>query len=214
MPNIIQFTVQKQSLPGLFFKQLFCTEVLQSASLIFFIVVLNNKLFSLRWAKLHLPHPPCSLQHYGTSQGIQEYSLYQSWSLFKTMMGSQGFLCQHSCWIIIQLHYLWGSPLFQCSPARLYCLLGAHRQSWETPQEACTERPYRLQHYHLSLSSLSFSKKRTSVTKGCLCHWIITALVPSLRLFSTFKHIGHNRSTGNKNAEQHEPYHPDVYTDF
>lgn len=61
---------------------------------------------------------------------------------------------------------------------------------------------------------LSFSKKRTSVTKGCLCHWIITALVPSLRLFSTFKHIGHNRSTGNKNAEQHEPYHPDVYTDF
>lgn len=166
MPNIIQFTVQKQSLPGLFFKQLFCTGVPQSASLIFFVVVLNNKLFSLRWAKLHLPRPPCSLQHYDTSQGIQEYSWYQSWSLFKTMMGSQGFLCQHSCWIIIQLHYLWGSPLFQCSPARLYCLLGAHRQSWETPQEACTERPYRLQHYHLSLSCCLSPKREGQSQKA------------------------------------------------
>lgn len=131
----------------------FCTGVPQKASLIFFVVVvLNNNLFSLRWAKLHLPHPPCSLQGYGTSQAIQGYSWYQSWSIFKTRMGSQGFLCQHSCWVIAQLHYLWGSPLFQCSLTRLYCLLGAHSYSWETPQEEGTERPDRLQCYHLSLS--------------------------------------------------------------
>lgn len=61
---------------------------------------------------------------------------------------------------------------------------------------------------------LSFSIKRGSVTKGCLCHWIITVLVPSLRFFSTCKCIGHNRSTAHRNAEQHEPHHPDVYTQW
>lgn len=125
LPNVTSLTVQKQTLPGLSFKKLCCSGVPQTTFLIFVVVCLHNKLFSLRWTKLHLSHPPCSLQSYGTSQAIRGYSWYQSWSLFKTRMGSQGFLCQHSCWIITQLHYLWGSPLFQRSLSGLCCLLGA-----------------------------------------------------------------------------------------
>lgn len=61
---------------------------------------------------------------------------------------------------------------------------------------------------------LSPSIKRGSGTKGRLCHWITTVLVPSPRVFSTCECTGHNGSTGNKNAEQHEPHRPDVYTDL
>lgn len=61
--DVIQFIVQdylSNSLLGEVWGGGVCARVPQNDSLV--VVVLNNKLISLKSAKLHLPHPPCCLQ--------------------------------------------------------------------------------------------------------------------------------------------------------
>lgn len=96
---------------------------------------------------------------------------------------------------------------------RLCCLLGAHRQNWETQQEACTED-------HADCNTITYPFHAVFLHKERVSHKRLplslnnhsTGAFP--QTFLNLWVLRDNRSTGNKNAEQHEPCHLDVYAAF